>query len=375
MKCRSARLRPYWPYSAPPSPGMPRCVHRRVPVLLMLALLAALVGCNSSSPSLSATTAAGAVDRDALNKAWACGLSLGLDKLKALGPDGNSLLNAINATLTGKDLAANRADLLKASIEFGIDIGPPWLQCFEPYFFPDQVGGGAAPAAPTGFTVRPDPNNGTVMLLTWNDSSDNVLYFVVSNGVEERYVPVQSNTGTINYTWTGLQPGSWSCFHVRASNGDTSSNWDPNSPPWYECAYSSSSQSPAITPIPPPAPTSSANVSPSALTGTWTGSYACAQGETGLRLVIQAAPGGTVTATFNFFALPSNPGVPSGSFTMTGTYSSAGVNLKHDRWISQPPGYEMVDLSADLPSQGGTVLSGTVTTCSTTFTLTRGAAG
>src|SRR5579863_9792136 len=114
MKCRSARLRPYWPYSAPPSPGMPRCVHRRVPVLLMLALLAALVGCNSSSPSLSATTAAGAVDRDALNKAWACGLSLGLDKLKALGPDGNSLLNAINATLTGKDLAANRADLLKA---------------------------------------------------------------------------------------------------------------------------------------------------------------------------------------------------------------------------------------------------------------------
>jgi hypothetical protein len=61
--------------------------------------------------------------------------------------------------LTGRDLAANRADLLKASVEFGIDIGPPWLQCFEPYFFPDQVGGGAAPQTPSGLTVRPDPHN------------------------------------------------------------------------------------------------------------------------------------------------------------------------------------------------------------------------
>lgn len=31
-------------------------------------------------------------------------------------------------------------------------------------------------------------------------------------------------------------------------------------------------------------------------------------------------------------------GVPSGSFTMPGTYSAAGVDLRHDRWISQPTG-------------------------------------
>jgi hypothetical protein len=31
----------------------------------------------------------------------------------------------------------------------------------------------------------------------------------------------------------------------------------------------------------------------------------------------------------------------------------------------------MVDLSAEPPSQGGTVLRGTITTCGTTFTLTR----
>jgi hypothetical protein len=360
--------------------------NRWAAVPIILALTAALAACNpGSSPPAAApapshtSSPAGMpnpVDQDALNKAWACGLSFGLDKLKALGPDGESLYEAIHVTLEGRDLAADSADLLKASVEFGLDVGPPWLHCFEPYFFPNQAGGGTAPAAPEGLTVSPDPNNGTVMLLTWTDSSANVLYFAVSNGVEERNVPVQS--GAVAYTWTGLKPGNWSCFRVRASNGDTSSQWDPSAAPGYACAYTSSSASSssssrpsASTPTPTPSPASSASLSPSALTGTWKGSYDCAQGETGLRLVIQAVPGGTVTATFNFSAVPSNPGVPSGSYTMTGTFSSAGLVLTQNQWISQPPGYEMVDLSAEPPSQGGTVLRGTITTCGTTFTLTR----
>ncbi len=257
MKGRPAKQMPDVPSGAPPSPGTssrrPRCGHRCAAVLLTLALPVSLAGCGFGSPSPSATTAAVAADKDALNKAWACGLSFGLDKLKALGPDGNSLLSAINATLTGRDLAANRADLLRASVEFGIDIGPPWLQCFEPFFFPDQAGAGAAPAAPAGLTIRPDPDNGTVLLLTWSNSSDNVLYFVVSDGAEERNAPVQHGTGTISYTWTGLQPGSLTCFRVRASNGDTSSNWDPNSAPG-TCATTSSSQpAPASTPFSLPA--------------------------------------------------------------------------------------------------------------------------
>jgi hypothetical protein len=125
---------------------------------------------------------------------------------------------------------------------------------------------------------------------------------------------------------------------------------------------------PATTPAPSP--------SPASLTGTWTGSYVCSQGETGLSLVIQAAPGGTLSAVFNFYAVPDNPGVPSGSFSLTGTYSAAGVNLTPDQWISQPPGWEMVGLSAGLPTQDGTVLSGNVTTpgCGT-FTVSRGGAG
>jgi hypothetical protein len=119
--------------------------------------------------------------------------------------------------------------------------------------------------------------------------------------------------------------------------------------------------------------TPSSSLDPASLTGTWTGSYTCAQGKTGLRLVIHAAPDGTLTATFDFYAVPGNPGVPSGSFTMTGTYSAAmGLDLTPGHWISQPPGYSMVSLNAGPPAKGDIILNGNVSDpgC-TTFTVTR----
>jgi hypothetical protein len=372
----------------PPEPEMhvtsaPNRWSRLAAVLLTLGVTAVLAACGPGDSSTGATppssssasaqqTSNPALDKDAVQKAYECGLSLGLEKLKAGGQDGQNLLDAIHATLTGQDLAANRADLRKAFLVFGIDIGPAWISCFKPFFFPNPAGAGAAPSTPTGLTVRADPNDGTVMLLSWNDSSAAVLYFVVSDGVEERNVPVQSSPGSTTYTWTGLQPGSWTCFQVKASNGDTSSSWDPDTAPYYQCAYTSSAALSSATPDSSATPVS---LSPSALTGTWEGIYTCAQGDTELRLVIQAAAGGTLTATFNFFAAPDNPGVPSGSYTMTGTYSATGVQLTQDHWINEPPGYMMVDISADPPSQGGTVLHGTITTCGTTFTLTRKATG
>lgn len=109
-------------------------------------------------------------------------------------------------------------------------------------------------------------------------------------------------------------------------------------------------------------PPAAASPESAQLNGTWTGTYLCRQGPTGLSLVIQAAPGGTLRAVFNFYAVPQNRSVPSGSFTMTGTYSAAGVHLFRSRWITQPTGYIMTNLSADPPAGGGTRLTGTVTT-------------
>ena len=110
-------------------------------------------------------------------------------------------------------------------------------------------------------------------------------------------------------------------------------------------------------------PTLAACSSPSeasTLTGTWNGTYVCVQGETGLRLTINANSDGKLTATFSFYAVPSNPGVPSGAFTMTGSFTANGENFSMAHWIRQPAGYVMVNLSAGPPENGGTVLNGNV---------------
>jgi hypothetical protein len=103
----------------------------------------------------------------------------------------------------------------------------------------------SAPRAPTGLAVRPDPGNNTVLLLTWRDNARNETAFDVSNGVRSRSAPGNPGTGTVHYTWTGLKPGSWTCFKVRATNHLGHSAWDPNTAPWYVCAS---------TPAPPPGP-------------------------------------------------------------------------------------------------------------------------
>jgi hypothetical protein len=108
------------------------------------------------------------------------------------------------------------------------------------------------------------------------------------------------------------------------------------------------------------------------LTGTWTGSYICSQGLTGLRLVIRAAGDGTLAGTFSFYALPANPGVPSGEGTITGTYSATRTDIRPGRWIRQPPVYVLVGLIAGPPADHGTLLRGRVSNpgCST-FSVTK----
>ena len=109
----------------------------------------------------------------------------------------------------------------------------------------------------------------------------------------------------------------------------------------------------------------------SAVAGLWKGSYlGCGQGPTGLRLVVRRRAGNLLKATFSFHALPSNPTVPSGSYTMTGFYFPGGVALDGSRWIHRPAGYGMVNLVGTPPRAGGRRFRGAVVGCST-FSLTR----
>ena len=119
-----------------------------------------------------------------------------------------------------------------------------------------------------------------------------------------------------------------------------------------------------------PSQTPEASDESAILSGTWTGAYYCNQGETGLRLIMQASPDGQVNATFNFYPLPSNPDVPSGSFALTGSYSAEGVVLTPAYWISEPPGYEMVALASALTPGNRNALEGQITTSGcTTFSV------
>jgi hypothetical protein len=109
------------------------------------------------------------------------------------------------------------------------------------------------------------------------------------------------------------------------------------------------------------------------VTGTWKGDYfGCGQGTTGLRLVIKrnGASGDKLKATFNFHAVASNPGVPSGSYAMSGYWFPGGVVLTGTRWIKQPPGYGFVGLVGPSPLKNAQTFKGVVPECST-FALKR----
>jgi len=106
--------------------------------------------------------------------------------------------------------------------------------------------------------------------------------------------------------------------------------------------------------------------------GLWAGTYVCNQGTTGVQLSISGSSGDTVMAKVNFFPVASNPGVPDGSYEMVGSYSAAqGLVLNPDYWISQPPGYQMVGLTAAAPR--GNSMTGQVQGANcTTFSVRRG---
>jgi hypothetical protein len=88
--------------------------------------------------------------------------------------------------------------------------------------------------------------------------------------------------------------------------------------------------------------------------GEWTGKYVCAQGVTGMRLVVTATGAGGARAVAHFFAVPENPDVPEGCFSLTGLFDkvSGQFSLRRAHWIMRPRGYGMADLLGTVDAKG-----------------------
>ena len=88
--------------------------------------------------------------------------------------------------------------------------------------------------------------------------------------------------------------------------------------------------------------------------GEWTGKYVCAQGVTGMRLVVTATGAGGARAVAHFFAVPENPDVPEGCFSLTGLFDkpSGQFSLRRAHWIVRPRGYGMADLVGTVDAKG-----------------------
>ena len=83
------------------------------------------------------------------------------------------------------------------------------------------------------------------------------------------------------------------------------------------------------------------------LTGTWQGTYTCAEGPTPLRLTLLDVNGGPVEGFFEFGG--TEPGVdPTGNFRLRGTHEGDALSLEGLDWVVQPDGFEMVGIAAEV---------------------------
>lgn len=84
--------------------------------------------------------------------------------------------------------------------------------------------------------------------------------------------------------------------------------------------------------------------------GTWSGTYVANQGKTKAVVSIPqaTADGFFNNAVFSFSAVPTNPTVPSGSYSIIGGYdlSTGLINFTPGEWIDQPDDYSMLEFMA-----------------------------
>ncbi len=97
------------------------------------------------------------------------------------------------------------------------------------------------------------------------------------------------------------------------------------------------------------------------LKGTWKGTYVANQGKTGVTIKITrvTSDGYLDKGLFSFYATPTNPKVPSGSYTLKGGYdkSTGAVALYGKEWVSKPSTYFMIDIDAKVDLEKKKIVS------------------
>jgi hypothetical protein len=90
------------------------------------------------------------------------------------------------------------------------------------------------------------------------------------------------------------------------------------------------------------------------LIGVWKGRYRCGQGLTGVTVTLHDKAADGPSGIFEFYPIPENPDIPSGSYTVHAAYDPAtgALRLEPLRWISMPPGYELAAFDGVVESRG-----------------------
>lgn len=85
-----------------------------------------------------------------------------------------------------------------------------------------------APAAPTNAVAT--AISASQIRITWKDNSNNETDYQIFNGNQTRYrgTDVAGTGGTGSFVWSGLAPGTYMCFRVRAYNEWGTSGWAPS---------------------------------------------------------------------------------------------------------------------------------------------------
>lgn len=83
------------------------------------------------------------------------------------------------------------------------------------------------------------------------------------------------------------------------------------------------------------------------LQGDWTGRYVCGQGQTAVRLQLQATGGNALTGRFDFGNIAGRTNAANGSFTVNGSTQLGRLDLAPGRWLVQPRGYQMISVQAN----------------------------